>query len=238
MADPSPQDRRFAVPGSPGGSSSAFPRWSVAQRDAGVDPMDPSPLLLPGPDESPVAYLERLKALHRRLGSLITTIEQRREMRPGEPPRSSLSASLAAARPPAPIARAAAPVAPPRPAVPPLAPEVQPYEDDGLDWPAHERRVSIERRIGAIDRRIGLRDRRRGAIDQRAVRTERRTGPRDRRIGSADRRRGIDRRGEARREPWQRGGLRLDRTVVVWMVQVAAWMAIAAVALVYGLGHS
>ena len=226
------------MPGSGGGSSAAFPRWSVSQRDAGLDPLDPSPLLLPGTNESPAAYLERLQGLHRRLGALIATIEQRREMRPGEQPprRSPLSASLAAARPPAPVQPRPAPPAG-RTAPPPL-PIPEPAEDDHVDWPAQERRVGIERRIGAVERRIGLRDRRHGAMDERQLRTERRNGPRDRRIGSPDRRRGLDRRGDARREPWQRGGFRLDRTLAMWLVQVSAWIAIAVVALVYGLGHS
>lgn len=38
----------------------------------------PDPGLLPLPDESPAAYLERLEALHARLGSLIDAIEGRR----------------------------------------------------------------------------------------------------------------------------------------------------------------
>jgi hypothetical protein len=228
VAESNPQDR-FVTPGSTGGSSAAFPRWSAA-RHVGADDLDPTPLLLPGPDESPTAYLARLQALHQRLGALITTIEQRREVRPQPPaPRIPLSASAALSAPPAPVL----PPPAPRPQRPPAAPFEQ-----GPVWPEHERRVGIERRLGAPDRRHGLGDRRRGASDTRMERVERRSGARDRRTGAMDRRRGLERRRVVNSLPWDRGGLRLNATTMVWVVQVLAWAAIAAVALVYGLGHT
>jgi hypothetical protein len=66
---------------------------------------------------------------------------------------------------------------------------------------------------------------------------ERRAGARDRRTGAGNRRRDIDRRRNVRSLPWE-GGLRFDRTTLIWIVQVSAWIAIVVLALVYGIGTS
>lgn len=231
MAESSSQDR-FAAPGAPGASYAAFPRWAAA-RQAGSPDLDPGPLLLPGPDESPAAYLARLTALHQRLGALIATIEQRRDAQARTLARPPLAATAA---PPAPVAPPR-PIAVPPPAAPRLRPPLEPPPVQERVWPAQERRLGVERRIGAADRRHGVGDRRRGAADMRAEPIERRSGPRDRRTGPDDRRHGMERRRVVRSLPWE-GGLRLDATTMVWVVQVLAWTAIAVVALVYGLGHN
>ena len=238
MAESSPHDR-LVPPDSPGGSPAAFPRWSAAQQ-AGSHELDPSPILLPGPDESPGAYLARLQALHRRLGALIHTIEQRRDVRPEPPaPRVPFNAAAAVSLPARAAVTAPPPPLAPRPVRPPVAPTppAQPV-DDGPPWPERERRIGQERRVGATERRIGVHDRRRGQADMRQLRTERRAGPRDRRTGPSDRRRDIQRRRSVNSLPWERGRLSLDATTLVWIVQVLAWAAIAVVALVYGLGHT
>ena len=97
--------------------------------------------------------------------------------------------------------------------------------------------MRVERRIGASNRRIGADDRRRRNPDNRALFEERREGARNRRNGPSDRRHGIDRRRRARGLPWE-GGLRFDRTTLMWLVQIAAWVTIVVMALVYGIGKS
>ena len=199
----------------PGTSPQAapFPRWGAVQ-ETGTESLDPvRAVLLPGVEESPAEYLARLKNLHARAGALIAKLEERRPAR---------SVAAEAERPRTPALAAPAPAR---------------TADEPAPWPVRDRRSEIERRIGASNRRLGNGDRRargqvRGAI---AVADERRAGPRDRRTGATDRRRGIDRRRIVRNLPWE-GGLRLDRTALIWVIQVAAWVTIVVLALVYGLG--
>lgn len=213
MDSPNPDDPTV-MPTPIGAPPTAFPRWGAAQQ-VGTESLDPvRAVLLPGRDESPAEYLARLKTLHARAGSLISKIEERRT--------NGLAAPTGA--------RVAAVVAAPASAALPPAENLRP-------WPVRDRRERVERRIGAAHRRIGAVDRRRHDADTRALIEERRAGARDRRIGASDRRRDIDRRRIVRSLPWE-GGLRFDRTTLNWIVQVAAWIAIVVVALVYGIGKS
>jgi hypothetical protein len=89
-------------------------------------------------------------------------------------------------------------------------------------------------RVG--ERRLGVEDRRRALPDMRRVPIERRFGRRDRRTPVAvDRREGFERRREPNPVPWE-GRLRLNRVTLMWALQVVAWVAIALVALIYGIG--
>lgn len=90
---------------------------------------------------------------------------------------------------------------------------------------------ATERRLGQPDRRTGYPDRRRGLGDLRAERVERRTGPRDRRTGPRDRR--VP---GARRPPSAPAPGPLDPIAVFWGVNVACWLGVTAVAMVWGVG--
>ena len=106
--------------------------------------------------------------------------------------------------------------------------------------PVRPPRAVADRRAEVGERRAGISDRRHGEPDPRPVPIERRFGKRDRRTGAAviDRRDVYDRRRDPPAVPWQRsGGLRWDRTTMVWAIQIVAWITIAVVALVFGLGH-
>ncbi|MCW2968653.1 MAG: hypothetical protein JWM71_2425 [Solirubrobacteraceae bacterium] len=149
--------------------------------------------LLPLPDESPADYLDRLKALHARVGTLIDTIETRRP-------------ALGAVRAAAPL------VHPPR------------------TLPDRRAEPVVDRRLGPDDRRLGL-------PDSRAVAINRRFGPRDRRRMPVERRdEDYDRRRDPNPVPWQ-GRLRFDGVTLMWGLQVVAWIAFAAIALIYGIGR-
>jgi hypothetical protein len=92
-----------------------------------------------------------------------------------------------------------------------------------------------ERRVAGADRRAGQRERRRGLPDARAEPAERRRGPRERRRLAFDRREELARRREPRPVPWE-GPLEVNRVTMIWALQVFAWVAIAAMALIFGLG--
>lgn len=210
------------MPAPVGAPPTAFPRWGAAQ-EVGTESLDPvRAVLLPGRDESPAEYLARLKNLHARAGSLISKIEERRTNGLAAPSGARVAAVVAA---PAPVA------------APLVAPAGLPPAEDLLSWPVRDRRERVERRIGAANRRISAVDRRRRNPDTRALFEERRAGARDRRTGAGNRRRDIDRRRNVRSLPWE-GGLRFDRTTLIWIVQVSAWIAIVVLALVYGIGTS
>jgi hypothetical protein len=102
-------------------------------------------------------------------------------------------------------------------------------------------RSTLDRRAPAeaAERRDGLDDRRIGLPENRGLPLERRDGPRDRRTPlRVDRREDhIERRREPENVPWQRTGFRLDTTAMMWALQIAAWVAVAAIALVYGIGR-
>lgn len=106
--------------------------------------------------------------------------------------------------------------------------------------PVRPPRSAVDRRAQVGERRLGSSDRRHGDPDPRPVPIERRFGKRDRRTGAAivDRRDVYDRRRDPPPVPWQRsGGLRWDRTTMIWTIQIIAWIAIAAAALAFGLNH-
>jgi hypothetical protein len=85
--------------------------------------------------------------------------------------------------------------------------------------------------------RRSLPDRRLGLPDERPVPINRRFGPRDRRRTPVERREDhIDRRRDPSPVPWQ-GRFRLDGTAAMWVLQVVAWTAVAAVTLIYGIGR-
>lgn len=87
-----------------------------------------------------------------------------------------------------------------------------------------------ERRVTVVDRRVGLRD-------ERPVAINRRFGPRDRRHRPVERREEtIVRRRDPSPVPWQ-GRFQLDGTTAMWVLQVIAWTAVAAIALIYGIGR-
>lgn len=105
--------------------------------------------------------------------------------------------------------------------------------------PAHPPRAAADRRVSErVERRSQVEDRRAGLPDTRPVAINRRFGPRDRRKAAGLERREdhIERRRDPSPVPWQ-GRLRFDRTAMVWVFQVVAWVAVAAVALIYGIGR-
>ena len=104
--------------------------------------------------------------------------------------------------------------------------------------PARPVRSATDRRATEVtERRLGVEDRRAGLPDIRSVPYERRFGSRDRRHDFVDRREtSYERRREPGAVPWQ-GQLRLDRHTMIWVLQVAAWIAVAAIALIYGIGN-
>lgn len=163
--------------------------------------------LLPLPDEAPEAYLSRLRALHARVGALIRTIEERRPALGGA--ATTTPGRITGTR------------RPPLPALPPQPRRTQPERRDT---------AVADRRVGAPDRRVGL-------PDARPVPINRRFGPRDRRRAPLDRRdEQFDRRRDPSPVPWQ-GRLRLDGTTMMWVLQIAAWVTFAALALIYGIGR-
>jgi hypothetical protein len=102
--------------------------------------------------------------------------------------------------------------------------------------PAPRRHRSDRRELEHGERRV-LPDRRMGLPDERAVAINRRFGPRDRRRMPVERREDyIERRRDPSPVPWQ-GRFRLDGTAAMWVLQVLAWTAVAAVALIYGIGR-
>jgi hypothetical protein len=102
--------------------------------------------------------------------------------------------------------------------------------------PRPERAVSDRRAAEHAERRATP-DRRTGLPDARPVAINRRFGPRDRRRMPVERREEyIERRRAPSPVPWQ-GRLRLDGTAAMWVLQVVAWTAVAAIALIYGIGR-
>lgn len=92
-------------------------------------------------------------------------------------------------------------------------------------------RAAADRRADeAADRREGLDERRIGLPEARPLPIERREGARERRVLPVDRR---DEYIERRRDP----RFRLDGTALMWALQIAAWIAVAGFALLYGLGR-
>lgn len=124
----------------PGASPAATaPPPPVHGHDLGVE-------LLPLLDETPAEYLARLKALHKRVGALIDTVESRKPVLgpvPAKPPRA-----VADRREPGPSERRAA------------------EESDRRAGLPDPRSVTYERRYGARDRRTAPVDRR-GEIERR-----------------------------------------------------------------------
>lgn len=123
------------------GASTAAPALppAVHGHDLGVE-------LLPLVDETPAEYLARLKALHRRVGALIDTIESRRPVLgpiPGKPPRA-----VADRREPGPAERRSA------------------EDGDRREGMPDPRSMTYERRYGARDRRTTPVDRR-GELERR-----------------------------------------------------------------------
>lgn len=105
--------------------------------------------------------------------------------------------------------------------------------------PPAPRRLQPDRREAEHgDRRAASVDRRVGRPDERPVPINRRFGPRDRRHHHpvARREETIVRRRDPSPVPWQ-GRLRLDGTTAMWILQVIAWIAVAAIALIYGIGR-
>jgi hypothetical protein len=102
--------------------------------------------------------------------------------------------------------------------------------------PGRQERTTSDRRYLDEERRTGAAQRREGVPDTRKVLRERRSGPRERRSWRVLRREGLERRRNPAAVPWE-GKLRADRVTVIWGVQIVAWLAVAVVALVYGLGH-
>ena len=101
-------------------------------------------------------------------------------------------------------------------------------------------RAAVDRRAAEEpDRRDGLDDRRIGLPEARSLPLERREGPRERRtLPAPDRREPhIERRRDPDPIPWQKQGFRLDTTAMMWALQIAAWVAVVGIALVYGLGR-
>jgi hypothetical protein len=88
-----------------------------------------------------------------------------------------------------------------------------------------------ERRTTAVgDRRVGL-------PDERPVPVNRRFGSRDRRRMPVERRQEYsDPRRDPRPVPWE-GRFRLDGTAAMWALQVVAWTAVVATALIFGIGR-
>jgi hypothetical protein len=104
--------------------------------------------------------------------------------------------------------------------------------------PARPVRAAADRRTTeTTERRLGIDDRRTGLPEIRSVPYERRFGMRDRRHDFVDRREdSYSRRREPATVPWE-GPLRLNRVTLMWVLQVAAWVAVAAIALIYGIGN-
>lgn len=98
--------------------------------------------------------------------------------------------------------------------------------------PVRPPRAAVDRRTPVdTDRREGTEDRRMGLPEARSVPFDRRFGARDRRTLPVERREDhIERRRDPK--PWA-----LDGTAAMWALQVAAWVAVAAIALVYGIGR-
>jgi hypothetical protein len=106
-----------------------------------------------------------------------------------------------------------------------------------IPQPPAPRRLQPDRREPEhAERRTAVADRRVGLPDERAVPINRRFGPRDRRHRPVERREEIARRRDPSPVPWK-GHLRLDGTTAMWVLQVIAWTAVAAVTLIYGIGR-
>ena len=101
-------------------------------------------------------------------------------------------------------------------------------------------RSAVDRRAAErVNRRDGLDDRRIGLPEARSLPLERRDGPRERRTMRAPERREthIERRRDPEPVPWKKPGFRLDTTAMMWALQIAAWVAVVGIALIYGLGR-
>jgi hypothetical protein len=98
--------------------------------------------------------------------------------------------------------------------------------------PVRPPRAAVDRRTDVdADRRVGSDDRRVGLPEARSVPFDRRFGARERRSLPVERREDhIERRRDPK--PWA-----LDGTAAMWALQVTAWVAVAAIALVYGIGR-
>lgn len=101
--------------------------------------------------------------------------------------------------------------------------------------PGRRERADGERRDLDDERRTGVAERREGGADAWAVWPERRSGPRERRIWRVLRREGLERRRDPSPVPW-RGKLHADRVTIIWAVQIAVWLAVALLALIFGVG--
>ncbi|HEU4656027.1 MAG TPA: hypothetical protein VFR97_00805 [Capillimicrobium sp.] len=184
-----------------------------AARTGGSSPLAPGllrhPVFMPQPNEPIHAYVARLRAMHHHLTMLIEAVERGMTARPQRP---------------------AAPVSPGGPVLAPV-----PAARAIPEGEAERRGDAPDRRLGVRDRRQGLPDRRRGLADLRAVKVERRAGPRDRRSGRRDRRLGHDRRADARRTATL-ATPPVDPVAVFWGVNIACWLGITTVAMIWGVG--
>lgn len=207
--------------------ASPFPRWQAARGvlptpaspTPAAPPADVSAVLMPAPGERRDEYLERMLGLRAQLDALIGAA------------RRGLTAERARPELPAAERPRFEPAGPGRPPEAAVVPAKAP-----ASWPAVDRRgTPSDRRAGPVDRRLGLADRRRRRPDTRLVRSERRADPADRRRGPVDRRHGGDRRRPSR-SAGAASPLRFDAMTLFWVVQVVAWIAVAAIVLLYGLG--
>lgn len=194
---------------------------------AGSSPLAPAMLhhavFMPRVGEPVHAYAARLRAMHHHLTMLIEAVERGMSQRPPAPsvaqehhhPRLGAPPRVVTARAPA------------------FAPAPHPAADAEAD----DRRADrFDRRFAGHERRQGHPDRRRGLIDLRAVKVERRVGPRDRRSGRRDRRLGHDRRADARHASPALAGSVVDPVAVFWGINIACWLGITAVAMIWGVG--
>jgi hypothetical protein len=102
--------------------------------------------------------------------------------------------------------------------------------------PGRQERTTGDRRYLDDERRTGVTQRRDDNPDTRTVLRERRAGARERRGWRVPRREGLERRRHPLPVPWE-GKLRADRVTAIWAVQIIAWLAVAVVALSYGIGR-
>lgn len=199
-------------------------------------------IFMPRADEPIHAYAARLRALHHHLTMLLEAVE--RGMGHRTTARQAMAARDGRAAEAPRVVMAHAPTLAPVPGtrIERAPADAEPAERrrkaDGEPAAPGDRRGRLNRRSGLRDRRrLGHPDRRRGMPDLRADKIERRVGPPDRRSGRRDRRLGHDRRVDARRvAPVATPPQVVDPVAVFWGVNIVCWLAIVAVAMVWGVG--